>query len=273
MRSFVFATVLAGSATQGCSLTDLGSLQKGAGQDGASSSSQIASSTGSGLGGMGGAGAGGTAGGGPSGSGGGASSTGAGAPGCGSALLFSDDFTADPTLWTFTAGSWARDAKTNEMEQTDASVIANAFVPSRAGLVDCCITTRMRQLPPGTSPAGAMNLIFRVTPDPSGQLYSCNWEPNYIGFRLMKLDGAASTFLAQKEQGSGISLPSAYDPLETVTMHVRLEGSAIHCWLDEITGADIFYNDVPTPFPGGSFGLRTYQMAAAFDDVKVVEIQ
>src|SRR5262249_17723451 len=117
--------------------------------------------------------------------------------------------------------------------------------------------------------AGAMELAFRLDAAMPRAQYFCNWEPYDGNFLVETSDANANVSVLVLKYIDPMTIPN-YDPKMYVTMHVNVAGSTIHCWLEEVTDADITLSD-PT-HATGTFGVKTYAMGTAFDFVRVYSV-
>jgi hypothetical protein len=217
-----------------------------------------------------GAGAGGSGGSGAAGGSGGSAPDAAedgGAAGAGGAAdastpLFSDDFSGDLSAWS-PAGTGDWKIVGGELHQGDPTAdLALIYVP----LVDAAnyrVVARMRQVGAANQAGGAVEIAFRIDPT-TPSLYHCNWEPNFGRIVIQYLDGANEDVILEKFA----PLPAGYDPFATFTMELSIVAAQIQCRILEVPGSEIAAGASPL-FPKGSVGLKTWMMAAAFDDFEV----
>jgi len=151
-----------------------------------------------------------------------------------------------------------------EMQQSVPTGLAYDFVPAFANLGDYHIESRMRQISGSTG--GAMEIDFRISAAMPDNQYFCNWEPNDGNFLVMISTAGFAAYDIKLVNIDVTAIPG-YDPLAPVTMQIDVVGSEIHCWLDEIAGANITVTD--PSYPMGAFGLKNYAMATAYDYIRV----
>jgi hypothetical protein len=198
----------------------------------------------------------------------GATPSDASVPDGGATLLFSDEFDGDLAKWsTYGTGSWS--VSGGEARQSDdTAALSFIYAPSTSTFTDFHLVSKMRMYM--TSPAGgALELTFRVTTTPSLKQYFCNWEPDSGNFIIMYSMGVATTVLAQTTVN--LSLVSGYSDVMPVTMHADVQGTKIHCFLEEIPSADLTVLD--SQFAVGSVGAKVYKIAGAYDYVRVYDKQ
>ncbi len=227
-------------------------------QKGDSGGSANGGSSGASLGGGGGGVAGGGgSGGGAAGAGGSAGASGSGGTG-GAQLLFDDEFDDEKPEWQFGGdGSWAVQA--GEANQTSPLATEPVrWVASLTALTDYRIEVRARRT---NKSDGALQILFRVTG--VSAFYYCSFHPGsgemYWGIYYGNFDSA--------ELGTAPLVPVNYDPDQTFTMTVTAKGSLFNCSVLEVPAATASLVD--STRPTGGPGLKTYQLTAAYDYIRV----
>jgi hypothetical protein len=180
-------------------------------------------------------------------------------------LIFADEFDGDLDAWLSVGdGVWSVD-QGEALQSNDESPLAFIYAAGTHP-ADVQIVAGMRKLT-GEEPRAAYEITFRVTEEPVRQHYFCNWEPNAGRIVIMGSDGTSNFVLMQAEP----QLPDDYDPLGTFTLNVEVTADQISCRVEEIPGAS--GTAVATPlFATGSFGLKTWRLATAFDFIRVYQI-
>jgi hypothetical protein len=223
-----------------------------AGVSGAGGSSGASGSGGS-SGASGSGGSSGASGSGGSGEGGSAGGGGAG----GEIPIFFDDFSGDLSKWKSAGdGSWSNDA--GGVVQTLSSATGAILYAVGQSESAIRVVAKARRLVIG-DPNGAVELMTHY--NAAGHNYHCNWETDARRLLLKAWNGIASTIVAQ----TTVDPPQGYDPTATMTLELTVAAGKLHCRVLEVPGADIEAPAVPALGPG-SFGLRTWKMAASFDD-------
>ncbi|MBW2524290.1 MAG: hypothetical protein JRI23_08955 [Deltaproteobacteria bacterium] len=199
-------------------------------------------------------------GGGPGGQGG---STGGGAS---YPLVFSDEFDGDLSSWQELGdGVWSVQ---NGHAVQSADAVDLAFIYATGTFPDDLrIVSAMRQQ--SGSSGGAVEITFRGTTAPTRSQYFCNWEPNAGRLVIMGTQGGSNFPLTTISP----QLPVGYDPLGTFTLQVDVVGNHISCLVEEVPGAATSVTpQAPNILASGWFGLKTFQMAAEFDFIRVYDL-
>lgn len=185
--------------------------------------------------------------------------TGDASPGC-----WRDDFDA-PGLpgWTVVAGDWSQSGG-EAIQSNDVVNLSFMFADELGGTGDFRATTRMRQT--SGSRGGALEICFRTNPSEPGEQYFCNWEPNNAQMVLMRGDAVFGTRSLQ-ELDLDVESSPGWDALRTFTMVLEVEGNRFRCWIEEVPGTEIVAVD--RSYDVGAVGLKTYQMAGAYEYLEV----
>jgi hypothetical protein len=179
--------------------------------------------------------------------------------GVGGDAFFDEEFDGDLSKWSVNGGTWA--IKNGSVEQTNATAATATLLVQESGLpTDYRLVTRARQA--SGSASGALELTFRVSTSPATSQYLCNWQPNdgYLYVAAVENDYPKALFV-----NTAVPLPPDYDPLAQFTLEARIEGSALRCRVCELPDADFTVPNAVPALSGSAFGLKTFQMAGAFD--------
>ena len=180
------------------------------------------------------------------------------------AVVYQTDFTTF-TGWTSSGGTWS--VSGGEAIQSNATTTLAFAYPSASTGDDYGLLSHMRQT--SGNAAGAIEITFRIQASPNKGQYHCNWQPNTGVFQLQPTDtsGNSGSFLAAKT--IDLSSVAGYNADMTITMEVDVRGSNFQCCLHEISGAVLSASDAT--YTTGGPGLKTFEMAAAFDDFVVTQ--
>lgn len=189
-------------------------------------------------------------------------------------LLFADEFDADTGDWLDVGdGTWSVLGGEKRQHISDArytfSLLDGVALPN-----DYEIVSRMRMI--GGSNGGAMEVTFRASPTGSGAQYFCNWEPTSETVPPnTRTAGQMLIMFGLSEDQSGVlaeldvdfTSSADYDPLAPITMHARIQGDEIRCWIEEIPAATLTVTTAL--FATGTVGLKNYEMSTAYDFIRV----
>ena len=183
------------------------------------------------------------------------------------APLYSTGFD-DLTGWTpGGVGSWRAEAGMAIQSDT-TSEFAYTFLPAVAAN-DYRIVSKFRAIG-GMGPSTSIELAARVQRDNSGGQYHCNWDPINGQFNIMYTLSATETGFLHTVYIDVSQLPG-HDPMGWFTMEFQVRGSRLDCCVRGVGGAAGFAND--TRFSAGAPGMKTYLVAAAYDDYTVLAIE
>ena len=180
--------------------------------------------------------------------------------------LFDDEFvdTALAAVWHLDSGTWSESGgQANETSASGGTAIwVNGF--DTATDYEVVTTARARSTPTNDD---ALEIAIRVSKTPTSYRYQCSWEP---GDKFLRL------FDVPRTRTNDVDLPIAqsFDPLQSFTIHARITGATLHCWVDGVIGADATVTftagQLGNGLGAGTFGLATYNLAGAFDYIHVI---
>ncbi len=187
-----------------------------------------------------------------------------GTVGADASSCFYDDF-EDGVLdgWQIEAGDWS--AVGGEARQGDfRASLAYMFAEETTRLTNYRIRSQFRLV--RDDGPGAIEVDFRIDPAQTGSQYFCNWEPNTGDFLVMWQSPSITTEVIDMLTIDTDTI-SGFDVNAPITMNIEVRGSTIHCWLDEIPGADLTVTDAR--HPTGAVGFKTYALSAAYQFLEV----
>lgn len=179
-----------------------------------------------------------------------------------STVIFHDDFNgASLSRWTQASGSWSLSAGEARVPSGSFEMFATGFEAQ----TNYRVSTQMRIAGAGV-PGGALEIAFRIE-STSLDEWHCNWEPvpqaNLVYLKLQQF-GQWPVIVTAVD----VTTLTNYSALSKFTMDVVVVGGSADCSIREIpaaraalTGGILRAN--------GTFGLRTFNLPAAFDEFTV----
>jgi hypothetical protein len=171
--------------------------------------------------------------------------------------VFSDTFDS-LVRWALAAGLWTSSG--GEALSSKADTYSYAFPILQTPANDYRVVTTVRQID-HTDPDSAYEIAFRIQAS-SGEMLHCNWEPNDHNIVLQHTApaGQSTNVLANQT----VPVPPSFDPAQPVKLELEVMGSMVACCVREVPGSLIRSSSIP--LASGPPGIKSYKMAAAFDD-------
>jgi hypothetical protein len=184
--------------------------------------------------------------------------------------LFDDEFggAAMSASWLLSNGTWMQGGgEATETSSAGGTMIwVNGF--DTATDYEVVVGARMTGATPVSD--NAMEVLVRVSATTMNYHEQCSWEPGDKFLRIFDVPRTRTNDL------DSAMITQTIDPLGSYTMHARMVGATLHCWVDGVAGADLTLTFTGTQLANGesagSFGVGTYNHTVAFDYIRVTAI-